>query len=134
MALLNSITGGGNGFKLAPDLTFPGDIAGSGSFKRLVFDPSGALTTALSLTGKFVIDTLYFSGLTAETITVKLTVDGVVIWNDTFTTTTTLALLSNISTVSGSSISITCGSSFLLELQTATDTSVTLDYLARPIL
>ena len=137
MALLNSIAGGGGNIKLAPDLTFPSSLANASAIKSVSLNPSTGLITALSLTGKFVVDTLLFVGMTVETVTIKLTVDGVVIWNDTFTAATTLYLLSQQSSTGslpGSSSSFTCDSSFLLEIQTATDTSVFLEYLARPIL
>ena len=132
--LLSSIAGGGGLMRLAPDLTHPSGLSVSTSpFIRIAgINAVGVLTTALSLTGKHSIGLLSLTGLTAETVTVKLTVDDVVIWNDTFTSLTALVLFG------GSSIAPTtpfiCNNSMLLELQTLTDTSVTLDYIARPIL
>jgi len=135
MALLNSITGGGgSGFKLAPDLAFPSRLTPSGGYATVTVDPSGALTTMLSLTGNWLINGLYLSGFLAETVTVKLTIDGVVIWNDTFTPATTLHLNTMIDSSAPNGTDIVCMTSFLLELQTATDTSVSLFYSARPIL
>ena len=68
-------------------------------------------------------------------MTVKLTVDGVVIWNDSFTgTSSSQYLLGNIAAGQAVSETIQCNTSFLLEIQTATDTDINLDYMARLIL
>jgi hypothetical protein len=139
--LLSSVAGGGGGagVTLAEDLTFPSSINGLvGAVTVSGIDGSSGLTTALSLTGKFIIDTLIFTGITLESMTFKLTVDGTVIWNDTFVTTqTSLALLGDSQTLAGgmgvNSSSIQCNSSLLLEIATTADTSVDLSYLARPI-
>lgn len=134
MALLNSIAGGGGLIKLAPNLTYPGDLSAGSSITQISLNPSTGLITALSLTGKFAIDTLSFTTMIAETVTVKLTIDGVVIWNDTFTSGTSVQPLVQGNAAYGPSPIITCDSSFLLEMQTATDTAVTFTYRARPIL
>ena len=133
--LINKGGSGGSLPRLAPDLTFPSTPLGPTTTTRSVtINPVGALTTALSLTGKFYIGALSFAGLTAETITIKLTVDGVVIWNDTFSSGLGVSLLGEGSTTNAYSDVMQCNSSFLLEIQTLTDTIVTLNYLARPIL
>jgi len=90
--LLSSVTGGGGGgIKLAPDLTFPSSIIGVAGYTRISgIDGSSGLTPALSLSGKFVIDLLEFSSLASETMTFRLTVDTVPIWDDTFTAPATL--------------------------------------------
>jgi hypothetical protein len=137
--LLSSIAGGGGLPRLAPDLTFPSSrVAGGANFKRITFNPVGALTTALSLTGKWSVSALVFSGFTAETVTVKLTVDGVIVWNDTHTAQTFndnvfLGSVGGLASSYADTVT-SCNSTFLLEVQTLTDTAVTLDYLARPIL
>jgi len=123
--------------KLAPDLDFPSQSFSSG-FKTLSFTPAGSLTTVLSLTGKWAISTLALFGMTAETHTIKLTVDGVVIWDSTYVTGTSQMLLgfsssSNILNSANDTV-IKCGSSFLLEVQSATDNDEVLYYNARPIL
>jgi len=130
---LTSVAGASGLPRLAPDLTFPSRIANA-PYEEVNINPVGSLTTALSLTGRYAIHLLYFTNLTAETVTVKLTVDGEVKWNDTFTSGTVMNLLGTSSTVSASSDSIECNSSLLLEIQTATDTSVNLRFLTRPIL
>ncbi|MCK5609385.1 hypothetical protein KAR91_46360 [Candidatus Pacearchaeota archaeon] len=124
---------GGSAVLLAPDLTYPSDLTSPTDPVITVsgIDAQGSLTTVLNLTGKFSIPLLGFTVLTAETITVKLTVDSVVIWNDTFTSGTALNLLGDLADYREP---IQCNSTFLLELQTATDTSVDLNYMARAIL
>ena len=129
---------GGGLPQLAPDLTYPGDRSNLNlrTYKEITgINASLGLTTALSLSGKFAISLLRFGGASAELMTVKLTVDGVIVWNDSYTGTSTQQyLLGNTSAGAGVSETIECNTSFLLELQTATDTSVNLQYMARPIL
>lgn len=132
---LSSLVGGGGAIKLAPDLTFPSSLSSGESYKRVTLNPAGSLTTALSLTGKFVIDALYFTSLTSESITVKLTIDSVVVWNDTFVVpSTSLYLQFGGTTAVITTSSFICDNSLLLEIQTATDNSVNFNYLVRPIL
>ncbi len=122
--------------QLAPDLTWPSDKVGATQNIKSItgINAVGALTTALSLTGKFYINYLNFNGLTAETITIKLTIDGVVLWNDTYTSSASELLFGTLNNGVAVAESIRCNTSFLLEIQTLTDANVTLDYLARPIL
>jgi len=132
------LVGVGGGLpRLAPNLTFPGDRPATDGTGQVVtgIDASSRLTTVLSLTGKYVISYIVLSALTAESNTSKLTIDGVVIWSDTYTTGTSDALFGSVETnAAGISESIQCESSFLLEYQTATDTSINLTYQVRPIL
>tara|TARA_R110002096_G_scaffold252924_1_gene445850 strand:- start:113 stop:523 length:411 start_codon:yes stop_codon:yes gene_type:complete len=136
MTIKTSALGGGGPPKLAPDLTYPSSLGANRGFTTIAaIDASSGLTTALSLTGKFSIDLLQFSLLTAENITVKLTIDGVVIWNDTFSVVgTTLQLFGSDSSTSTTISTMQCEASLLLEIQTATDTDISLDYTARPVL
>lgn len=128
-------SGGGSGFKLAPDLLFPSRLVPGVGYSHVNLNPAGSLTTALSLTGKWLVQGLYFAQLTSELITVKLTIDGVVIWDNTFTSgATTLHLNSRVNSSAPNGTDVVCESSFLLQIQTATDTSVDLYYAARPIL
>lgn len=132
---LSNITSGIVLPRLAPDLSFPSGVGGSGAYRITGIDGTGGLTTALSLTGgAFSVSLLEFTALTSENVTIKLTIDGVVIWNDTFVSGTSLPLLGVSEGAVGVAGEIQCESYFLLEIQTTTDTSVTLDYLARPIL
>lgn len=132
------LNAGGAGFKLAPDLDFPSRLVGKNGVEVVTIDPSAGLATALSLTGKWAVSYLVFSGLTAETVTVELTVDGVTVWNSTFTTSdTALSLLGYTGSTTTGSINdaiITCDTSLVLRISTATDNSVNFIYLARPIL
>ena len=133
---LNSLVGGSSFLKLAPDVGgYISQTDSSISEKILIsgIDGSSGLTTAVSLTGKYAISYLRFSALSNESTTVKMTVDGEVIYNDTRST-----IASNQWFIfGGESESLpffTCDSSFLLEIQTTSDSSVNLFYSARPIL
>tara|TARA_R110002153_G_scaffold47169_1_gene133393 strand:+ start:135 stop:665 length:531 start_codon:yes stop_codon:yes gene_type:complete len=137
--LIDNPVGGGGLPQLAPDLTYPGDRKNQNlrTYKEITgINASLGLTTALSLSGKFAISLLRFITIAPEPMTIKLTIDGVVIWNDLFTgaAATSQYLLGNIQAGMGVSEAIQCNTSFLLEIQTATDTSVDLYYMARPIL
>lgn len=126
--LLSSITGSSGTPSLAPDLTFLSGVGTSGNLQVTGLDPSVGLITALSLTGKYVISSMNFTLLTVENITIKLTIDGVVIYDDTFLSPST-----NVRVLKDEDLYLV-KSSLLLEIQTATDTSVALNYLARKIL
>lgn len=122
---------------LAPDLTFPSTVNSSSIPYATVtgINAVGSLTTALSITGKWAIGLLAFANVALEAITIKLTVDGVVIWNSSFTpSNTTIPLIGGNGVGFSGDISIRCESSLLLEIQTTADTSVDLRYTVRPIL
>ena len=123
---------------LAPDLNYPvNKVAGDQTIISIAgIDGSSGLVTALSLTGKYYVSFLRYSGITNESMTHKLTVDGVVIWNDSAVSGgTSLALLgSTTATVQTPPETIQCDATFLLEVSTTADTSINLSYLARPIL
>lgn len=132
--LVSALGGGGAGFKLAENLTWPSESQEFGGARTLTFNPSGGLTTALSLTGKWAISFLELFNITnAETYTVKLTVDSVVVWNDTFASVGTSAFLTGSSDNDYNDVVFECGSSMLLEVQSTVDTSVQLRYKVRPI-
>jgi len=123
--------------RLAPDSTWPSSLSGSTGYVEVTgINAVGSLTTALSLTGKYAIDYLRFDNLASESMTFKLTVDGVVIWNDTFTPSSTLRLfgLSNVGATGNIPSRMLCEDSFLMEVQTTADTSVHFYYVARPVL
>lgn len=126
-----------NGFlpKLNTDLDFPSSIENAGYKEVNGIDCSTGLTTVLSLTGKHMISLLYLGSMTAENVTIKLTVDGEIKWNDSFAlSTTSLSLVGTNFTSSSTTDFFGCESSLLLEVQTATDTSIDLRYMSRPLL
>lgn len=128
-----SNTASGAGVKLAPDLAFPDDVGNLG-YATAAITTSSSLGTVLSLTGKFIIDFLAIVAQTGESTQIKLTVDSIVIWDDTSVSATTSVLI-GLNTSSGTTgAPILCESTLLLEMSKATDTAVTLNYLARPIL
>ena len=127
-------TASGAGVFLAPNLTFPDDV-GTVGYISAGITTSSSLGTVLSLTGKFIVDYLRIIGQVAESTQIRLTVDSIIVWDDTNTSGTT-SQLAGLDITSGGTAgsSIACESSFLLEMSKATDTAVTLNYLARPIL
>lgn len=138
MAELSDFFGGS--VQLAPDLTYPADKNPIPANKVITgIDGSSGFTPALSLTGRFVINQLSFSDMAIEVMSVRMTVDGVIIWNDSFTPGGTKYSLFNdygsaAAIETGSEPGFTCNQSMLLEIQTTADTDVTLTYIARPIL
>ena len=126
---------GGGDLKLAPDLAYPNEKALTSPFRSVSLDPSGSLTTALSLTGRFAVDFLRFSGLSNNDVEmIRLTVDGEVIWNaDPISNASTEVYLGFSNTIT-TDITLVCEESFLLEVQTGSASSVTLEYIARPVL
>jgi len=134
MTINTSGLGGGGLPRLAPDLTYPADKTGAASYQQVVgIDASAGLTTALSLTGKFAVSYLNFGGVLSENMTIKLTIDGGVIWNDIFAAASANQLFFG-GVSGGIAESMECNNSLLLEVQMATDTDITLSYLARPLL
>lgn len=134
---LSSKAAGGTSYPLlAPDLTYPSAQPTGVNYNITTgIDATSGLTTILSLTGSYVVSYLRLANLTSgDTNTLKLTVDGVIIWDDTFTGITDKFLINgpNVSDVIGETIQ--CESSLLLEIQTTTDTNIRFDHLARPIL
>jgi hypothetical protein len=124
--------GGGAGFRLAPDLTWP-SISGTQRTVSVTTTPL-SYATALSLTGKFAIGLIKFESLINEPMDARLTIDGVVIWDAGWAGGTVRTLLG--ANDSGEELRqyITCNSSLLLEIRTTTDTVVSLIHDARPIL
>jgi len=134
---LSSLVGGGAGFRLAPDLTYPSSKVGSGNFTRIEnIDASASLTTVLSLTGKFALSYLLIGNQIAETNRYVLTVDGVVIWDASRTAPTTEDFFLGFKggTSAAADIVIECNTSILLQVKTATDIIIYVEYLARPLL
>jgi hypothetical protein len=125
---------GGSLPKLSTDLTYPSTIEnGTGIVIVPGIDATGSLTQVLSLTGGFAINNLALTNMTAENATIKLTVDGDVKWDNTYTAQTSVYLIGQISSGVGGSSRYQCNSSLLLEVQMATDTNIQLQYSAQPI-
>lgn len=137
MTLKTSSLGGGGGLpRLAPDLTAPTRWGGTNIRAELTgLNSGGSPITVLSITGSAgYISHAYFDVLTAGAQTIKLTIDGVVIFNDVWTTTVTAPTL-----IGGASLStffydpVSWRSSFLLEV-TSADTSFNFTYTYRRVL
>ncbi len=135
---LTQIIGGADPLpKMAPDLTNFTDREGGAVLYILLtgIDTTGALTTLLSLTGKFAIDLLYLQSMTVNDMDqIKLTIDGVVIFNETSMSDNagTEHVLGNIDLDHGHQYM--CESSLLFEIEMNIDTSIDFAYLVRPIL
>jgi hypothetical protein len=124
----------GAGITLAPDLTLPSRLDGANTTETAVIDPSGALTTALSLTGKHAVYILALRGLpTGEAATIKLTIDGIVIINDPATPSNANKALYGAPAGGIALAPFIVETSLLLEIETVTDTSVNVDWAARKI-
>ena len=137
MTIKTSSFGGGGISQLAPDLTAPTTWNGLASSINIVgLNPSAGLTTAISIPAKKgSINYLTLNSLIAEDYTIKLTIDGVVIWNDVWTISGTSAILiggPNTSTLGFDPCYF--NESFLLEIQSTTDTSIGLTYVFRELL
>ena len=136
-SLSQLVGGGGELPQLAPDLSFPSDRRAYLATEKEVTATvtAGVLSTVLSLTGKFAYAVGEFTALVDEAITYKLTVDGVVIWNSAGLGGSTTQMLMNVTEIDGRGVTslFLCNTSLLMEIQTTTDTSVTMAYIARPI-
>ena len=134
MIKLNNLSSGGGLPELAPDLTY---FAEGTNIASVTVDASAALTVGLSLTGKYAISFLQISNIAAtlDTKEIKLTIDGVVIWDSTdFNSFTELTIFGSESSSSSVAESIQCKESFLFEYRTPGDTLTTLNYLVRPLI
>ena len=142
MTITTSSLGGGGLPRLAPDLTFPSGLTGSTTqtiYQISGIDASAGLTTAINLSGKWEVSAAAFRNLTAESSTFKLTVDGVVIWNAAKVTGTAQVLLGGALNSADTDVNnydtpIQCNTSFLLEIQTTSDNSISFEWMGRPIL
>ena len=137
---LSQIVSSGGAPKLAPQLDWP-LTSQLGNLHTIItgIDATAALTTCLSLTGKWIIRNIWLSLLTVDDIeTIKLTIDGVVIWNDdpVLTAITELMFGQVMGVNSHSTVleDIMCESSFLLEIKTTADADIRCNYLARALL
>lgn len=134
---LSSLIGGG-GVRLAPDLNYPLDNANTVYKVVSGIDCSAGLTTVLSLTGAWTIGSILITGLTVNDVAlVKLTIDGVVIWNVDPNTNSTSSAVVGGGTSSANLLGIEdirCDTSFLFEMETDVDTNLTMTWYSRPIL
>ena len=124
--------------KLAPNLTYISDRAlTSLAYQQIATqDFTGSLKTVLSLTGKWHIHRWDISSITANNLDeYKLTIDGVVVHHkDGFGSHTTVIQPHGALDGDWGSTGIICQSSFLLQMELASDTSVSFNWRAEPIL
>ncbi len=132
----SSLVGGGALPKLAPDLTAPTRWGGANIREVITgLNSGGVIITALSITGGAgYITHAFFENLTAGSQTIKLTIDGVIIFNDVWTTTnTTPALIGGSSSGTFFYDPVSWKDTFLLEI-TSADTAFDFQYIYRKIL
>ena len=133
----NVINGGGGFYKLAPDLNRISEQKATGDgYKEINIDARGALTTVINLSGKWLLTNPFIYGAGNQVVTLKVTVDNIVIINDTFTVqnfrTAIVGVQGGITTQINDTY-LYCDSNILVEFQTATANSVLFQYNARPI-
>lgn len=132
----SSLGGGGSLPRLAPDLTYPAAKVNAilTHISLIVPVVAGVETTTLNLTGKWIVNRLWYTSLTSEVMTHYMENDGVPIWNDDGVAGTTFALYG----YDGSGLIGDTGfevvSDLTLKITTISDTSVTINFLARPVL
>ena len=124
-----------HGIRYAPNLTYPKDKLDGQSVVFIVTNQvinGGGLQTLLSLTGKWMVYQFQVSSLIVDIVDdIKLTIDGVVIWD-----------IEPIANATGENYiahpvnftePVICNSSFLFEME-GLDNDVDINYMARPIL
>lgn len=121
--------------KLAPDLNFVSNSISAGYKQITSIDATGSLTEILSLTGKFSLELIAFTDLTNNDMSkIKLTIDGVDIWNEdplTIPSGTSYQMIGRGNDVREFFL---VEEALSLSVEMATDNDITLQYLARPIL
>lgn len=132
-----TVFGGESGIRLAPDLTFPSTIDDPLAGVVVVngINTTAALTEILGLSGKYAVEYIELTSLTAESAQITLDIDTIEIWNDTFTLPGTSLLLCGAQNVGGSAATagqpFICNTDFSLKLQMSADASISINFLAR---
>lgn len=139
MALLSSIVGGdGGNFEFAPE-TITNQSVVSGFVLEAVAVTAGVYSPLISATGKFSLSFLRLSDLATENHSIRMTIDGVEIWNIVNVPITggQMLLFGGNSTVGVNVGNVTetrqINTSMLLEIKTTNDTAVTANYQLRPV-
>lgn len=132
-------SGGSSALEFAPEAITAGEAMNNTTSITIAVTP-GSYSTLLTATGKFNLNFISVSGVAVENHRIRLTADGVVVWNtgDLAITTGSMILFGGNSTV-GFNIGAVVENrliktSILLEIQTTADTSVNLNYRLRPVL
>ena len=131
--LLSSIAGGGGLPSLAPDLGFVSNSI-QGARQVLAIDATGSLTEILSLTGKFELGFIGFTGLVSGDMNkIKLTIDGTDIWDEDPLTSPSGTSFNLMGVINSFREGYSVKSSLSLSIEMATDNSIGLQYSARPV-
>ena len=144
--LLSSVVGGGGLPQLAPDLNWPANLRPTQGYIRVAGIPItySSFSPLLTLTGKFYVSYIALDAMVnLMNYDLKLTVDDEVKWNSAFTAYSPgnifLGAFSRSASdipSSSSDVGFIVKKNMLLELKSGGGgaVSVTLDYLAKPIL
>lgn len=130
----------GSGIRLATELDFPSSLASpiSGTDSNLAVNTTAGLTEMLGRTGSHAIEYLELANMALESTRIKLTIDGVVKWDDTFTLlAANLILCGAQDGAFASAVANTpfiCEKGFSLEVNMSADTSIDLLFLVRKII
>ena len=128
---------GGGLPQLAPDLTFPADKASASTGYSQIVVPvvAGVETTTLNLSGKWAVYRIWYTLLSTEVMHHYMENDGIVIWDDDGAAGTTFSLYGNegAANVPFASSGFEVKTDLTLKITTITDTSVTINIDARPI-
>jgi len=133
---LSEIIGGSGIARMAVDTTwFTTHVSANLYTSVSAIDASSGLTEILGLTGRFLITHLQLQAMDVNDMTdIRLTIDGVNIWDETGITV-------NAANESLIGVSVTGGfeaflvqTDFSLKVQMGADTSINLLYVIRPIL
>lgn len=124
--LESSLTGGGSLVQLAPDLLALERRSGGGinSYEiDTVAMTAGVEGAVLTLTGKYAVSYLDLRSLVSESMTCRMVVDSVEIWDSTITTSTNWSIYNTI-TDQNFLPAFEVKASLVLYLTTTTDTSI----------
>ena len=126
----SEITGGSAGIRQGADLTLPSRIDGTSGFESVanIDTTTGGLVEVISFAGKLNVTALAINNLPIESITIKWTVDGDVIHNDTFSNTDSNSRILGIE----GDLPAIVNTLAVLEITSTTGTTVGLTFSARP--
>jgi hypothetical protein len=134
---VNAISGSQTLPTLAPDLSAPSNWQGGGSSVLITgINPSAGLTDVLNITNqKGVISLARFTSMAPEDYTIELTIDDEIIFNDTWTVTSASPVLWGGDAAGNVWLEpVPFYRSFLLRIQSTTDTNIEFEYIHRKLL
>ena len=133
---IGELTVEGVPIQLAPDLTMLEDKVSVAMYTTLtgIVMVAGVEKEILTMTGKFAVSYLELRALLLESMTIRMEIDGVEIWDSTRIMTSSNFPLWSVLADQNQLGAFQVGSSLKLFLTTTTDTDVDLFYTARKVL